>query len=283
MLTSVRGLSRAPAAAHPSAPGLEGRAARVVVFMGGPFSGLVARAAGARRRASARPGRRRVEWALAVLLACAGAGCGEQLPAPDASAPPPLSGLPVELRALQRTTTALPGSDGRLLLTVADVTRGQVIVSLATRDGEAVLAPRSMSPGDVAPFRFAETPFQLALTALDTSLLGDDAASFVVSASDGGLTEPQKIERLIEAVAALQGATFLRNGDEHGAAAAAEHLRRKWRAAGGKVATAEQFIDGVASRSSLSGEPYLIALPEGRTVPAGDWFRERLAEVEAEG
>src|SRR3712207_140649 len=65
-------------------------------------------------------------------------------------------------------------------------------------------------------------------------------------------SEPQKIERLIQTVAELKDAKFIRNGSEYDAKQAAEHLRRKWQAAGDKVSSAEQFIDLIASKSSAS-------------------------------
>jgi hypothetical protein len=98
----------------------------------------------------------------------------------------------------------------------------------------------------------------------------------------GRKTESQKIEALIGKVAALEGGVFIRNGREHGPKEAAEHLRSKWRSAGDRIATASQFIDVAGSKSSMTGKPYQIRLSDGRTVPAADWLRERLAEIESE-
>jgi len=90
-------------------------------------------------------------------------------------------------------------------------------------------------------------------------------------------SERVAIEDLLRAVDE-SGLVWIRNGSEHDAHAAAAHLRAKWQAAGARVRTAEDFIDGIASRSSLSGRPYLVRLPDGSTVPAADWLRARLAE-----
>ncbi|HJW72171.1 MAG TPA: DUF5329 family protein, partial [Geothrix sp.] len=48
-------------------------------------------------------------------------------------------------------------------------------------------------------------------------------------------TEAQKIEALIQGVASLQGAAFIRNGSEHTPREAADHLRLKWKNAGKRV------------------------------------------------
>jgi Family of unknown function (DUF5329) len=94
-------------------------------------------------------------------------------------------------------------------------------------------------------------------------------------------TEAQKIEALIQAVANLEGAVFIRNGTEHTPKAAADHLRLKWRNAGKRVKTAPEFIQYCASGSSLSGKPYEIRLQDGRTVRSRDWLWSALKRLEA--
>jgi hypothetical protein len=93
--------------------------------------------------------------------------------------------------------------------------------------------------------------------------------------------EAQTIEALIQAVANLEGAVFIRNGTEHTPKAAAEHLRLKWRNAGSRVKTAPEFIRYCASGSSVSGKPYEMRLKDGRTVLARDWLWTELKRMEA--
>lgn len=95
------------------------------------------------------------------------------------------------------------------------------------------------------------------------------------------MPEAQKIEALIQAVASLEGAVFIRNGTEHAPKAAADHLRLKWRNAGRRVKTAPDFIRYCASESSLSGQPYEIRFQDGRTVLARDWLWTELKRLEA--
>jgi hypothetical protein len=94
------------------------------------------------------------------------------------------------------------------------------------------------------------------------------------------LTEAEKIERLIAAVELLTDAKFVRNGSEHSAEEAAKHLRQKLGAGGDKITTAELFIEHIASKSSFSGKPYEIRFADGRTMPAGDFFRAELEKLE---
>lgn len=155
------------------------------------------------------------------------------------------------------------------------------MVSLTTDSGEAVLTPSSMSPEGAVPFRFGGTSYVLALKELNNAPVGDDFATFVFSTpSESALTEEGKIQRLIETVAGLRDATFIRNEREHDAQQAADHLRRKWLARAEEIETAREFIESVASRSSATGEPYRIRFPDGRVVSSGEFLRERLREIE---
>jgi len=90
--------------------------------------------------------------------------------------------------------------------------------------------------------------------------------------------ERQRIEFLLSAVEGLEGATFLRNGSAHTGKEAADHLRLKRRRAGERVRTAEDFIRLCASRSYLTGQPYLVRFAHGRTIPAEEFLRRLLEE-----
>lgn len=93
--------------------------------------------------------------------------------------------------------------------------------------------------------------------------------------------EAQKIEALILAVARLQGqAVFIRNGSEYDAKAAADHLRLKWKNAGRRVKTAQDFIRGCATGSSMSGQPYRIRFQDGREVTSADFFWTELKKLD---
>jgi len=90
----------------------------------------------------------------------------------------------------------------------------------------------------------------------------------------------EEIDYLIGRVAA-SGAHFIRNGSEYTGAQAASHLRMKLAKAGGRVHTAEEFIDGIASKSSLTGRPYELHLADGRTMRAAEWLSAELAHHRA--
>jgi len=107
------------------------------------------------------------------------------------------------------------------------------------------------------------------------------AAPARTGTSAAHLSEAQKIEALIHSVEVLKGAVFIRNGTEYDGAKAAEHLRRKLDYAGDKIRTADQFIDTLATGSSMSGKPYKIRYANGITVDSAVYFREKLRKLEA--
>lgn len=95
------------------------------------------------------------------------------------------------------------------------------------------------------------------------------------------LTESQKIDALIASIEHLPGAVFIRNGSEYDATKAAAHLRMKRDYAGKRIKTAEQFIDKLATASSMTGKPYRIRFADGRTVDSAVFFHDQLKRIEA--
>jgi hypothetical protein len=87
--------------------------------------------------------------------------------------------------------------------------------------------------------------------------------------------EKKKIEFLISSVENLKGAKFIRNGSEYDGKKAAEHLRMKLQNTL-VVQTADDFIRLCASKSSITGKPYMIRLSDGRTIKSEEYFREKL-------
>ncbi|MBK5273749.1 MAG: DUF5329 family protein [Desulfuromonadales bacterium] len=88
--------------------------------------------------------------------------------------------------------------------------------------------------------------------------------------------EIKKIDYLISSVENLKGTKFIRNGSEYTGKEAAEHLRMKLNKAGKRVRTAEDFIRLCASKSYISGKPYMIRTSDGKTMKSEDYFREKL-------
>jgi hypothetical protein len=93
------------------------------------------------------------------------------------------------------------------------------------------------------------------------------------------LSEKEKIEYLISSVEQLNDAQFYRNGEWYDATTAADHLRMKLSNAGSRVKTAQDFIDKVASCSSMTGEAYKIKYSNGKELTTKEYFTEKLNEL----
>lgn len=91
-----------------------------------------------------------------------------------------------------------------------------------------------------------------------------------------------RIEHLISSVEKLEGAKFIRNGTEYNPKDAGSHLRMKLGKVGDKVKTAEDFIDGIAAKSSTSGKPYQIRKADGTLTDTRPYFYDRLREYDKE-
>ncbi len=92
-------------------------------------------------------------------------------------------------------------------------------------------------------------------------------------------TQSPDIDALIARVAQAHDVVFIRNGSDHTAVEAAAHLQRKLSAAHGRITTAEQFIDILATRSSWTGKAYRVRFADGREVESAVWLRQLLHEI----
>jgi hypothetical protein len=128
--------------------------------------------------------------------------------------------------------------------------------------------------------------FQWPLWGILATLLS--VAAFA-NAADAGKTsgELRKIDALLDSVKS-SNVTFIRNGSEYTAPEAHEHLRKKlksaqnsWFAPPKDQWTARLFIEKVASRSSISGKPYLVRFKDGKVLEARAWLTEMLRTLEA--
>ena len=99
---------------------------------------------------------------------------------------------------------------------------------------------------------------------------------FVFAQAD---SEKKKIEFLLTEIEHLKGARFWRNGSSYSPQQAAEHLRMKWSKAGSAVKTASDFIEKIASKSSMSGKAYEIEFDNGTKVKTIDFLTRKLKEL----
>ena len=97
----------------------------------------------------------------------------------------------------------------------------------------------------------------------------------VARAETSPVDEQKKIDCLLTEIQ-QSNAHFERNGQTYTAVEAHDHMRDKWNYVGGKIKTAEQFIDYIGTKSSLSGRFYYVLTPDGRKIPSREWLTEKL-------
>jgi hypothetical protein len=102
-----------------------------------------------------------------------------------------------------------------------------------------------------------------------------------VAAYSQDSVEKEKIEALITHVEGLKGATFVRGRKTYDAASAVKFLRLKWDSKRAEVKTAGEFIRKIATVSSTTGQPYLMRMSDGNTVPFGEYLTRQLQTLEA--
>lgn len=103
--------------------------------------------------------------------------------------------------------------------------------------------------------------------------------------SAAGVTAPTVRAEIDALLGKLQasGCQFNRNGSWHTGAEAKGHLIRKleYLEDKGTVASAEQFVELAASRSSSSGKPYLVRCGSEAPVESRQWLGRELSALRA--
>lgn len=110
-------------------------------------------------------------------------------------------------------------------------------------------------------------------------------ALLAAAAATGASLPPREqadIEALLERVGA-SGCDFQRNGTWYAAAAAGDHLRRKYRVLreAGRICDAEDFIVLVGTKSSFSGEAYAVRCARTAVESGAHWLRAQLSRQRA--
>jgi len=89
-----------------------------------------------------------------------------------------------------------------------------------------------------------------------------------------------EVEKLIEFIR-VSTCTFYRNGHWYEAGKAAEHISKKYRYVQkkGLVRTAEDFITYAATKSSISGSPYLVKCGDAESQKCAEWLRTERSKL----
>ena len=90
----------------------------------------------------------------------------------------------------------------------------------------------------------------------------------------------ESINYLLDYVA-KSDAAFIRNGQTHTPQEAVNHIKAKYEHFKKEIKTPEDFIRLSASKSLLSGQPYLVRTPAGKEMHLDTWLTEALKQHRA--
>jgi len=85
----------------------------------------------------------------------------------------------------------------------------------------------------------------------------------------------ESIKFLLDYVA-KSDATFIRNGQTHTPQEAANHIKAKYEHFKSEIKTPEDFIRLAASKSLLTGQPYLVRTRDGKQMQLDAWLTAAL-------
>lgn len=110
-------------------------------------------------------------------------------------------------------------------------------------------------------------------------------AAFVLLTAGPASSQPSgQVEQTIQhLIAHVSGSDlrFVRNGTEYTPLEAAAHMEKKYRHFRDNIETADGFIELCATKSLLSGKPYLVVDRQGNEFRTSDWLRAELAAWQA--
>lgn len=117
---------------------------------------------------------------------------------------------------------------------------------------------------------------------LHAALLATALFASLADAATLSLATKNEIEALLSRLEA-SGCQFYRNGSWHSSGEAQAHLVRKldYLVGKGAVASAEQFIERAATKSSITGRAYLVKCGSSSPEQSGTWLFSQLQAMRA--
>ena len=103
------------------------------------------------------------------------------------------------------------------------------------------------------------------------------ACMLLVSGIAFSATMDEEIDFLLDTVV-NSDCVFTRNGKDHAAEDARDHLQMKRKRGARYFDSSEEFIERLASKSSWSGKPYFIQCGDEPRVTAKEWFTTLLEQ-----
>jgi hypothetical protein len=97
---------------------------------------------------------------------------------------PRLNPDPLTITVMQDGTQEMPGLQGLANVHIDDITRGQVVLSVADDAGQPLAPPKSVREGEVVSFTIKGATFYVRVAQLENKLLGGDFGEFEISSKN---------------------------------------------------------------------------------------------------
>jgi hypothetical protein len=184
----------------------------------------------------------------------------------------------VSFQLEQRADTLISFWGEKIYLHIDDITGGQT--KLTVRRGKIDLISEAAFAGDEYEFSIRGKYYRLTCNKLENFLVGYDIGHFTLEIPEGGdeirKERRRELARIGEMLELIKHAhiEFIRNGVSYTGEQAYTHLKGKWERAKNRIKTVDSFISEIASKSTFSGEYYLVRLEDGTTLKTRDWLIE---------
>jgi hypothetical protein len=181
-----------------------------------------------------------------------------------------LTPIPEAMTIFQRRSRILLGSNNYLSISLRDITAGQVLLSLKTKENTSLLTEHSIQQGHYVDFNYNKKSYRLSLLLMVNALLGRDYAVFLISPAI--MTETQKISYLLQS---LQHAKIrvLYKEQEYTGQTIALQLRKKVDNAKNANHNMINFIATISAESKKTGFYYKVVQRNGKTTELSQWFK----------
>ena len=142
--------------------------------------------------------------------------------------------------------------------------------------------PELAVPDSAEQETMAHRQSKLTRALLHAAVLAAFLCASLVHAATLSTASQAEIQALLSRLGS-SGCAFRRNGTWHTADEAQAHLQRKldYLASKGAVANAEQFIERAATRSSITGQVYLVKCASKPPLPSSEWLVFQLQDMRA--
>jgi hypothetical protein len=191
-----------------------------------------------------------------------------------------------EIKITQRGTEVIKGSEGKVELTIGDITAGSTEVRLEGVENDKVYFKKMLFEGEEGFFQYGKYYYRIKIKNFEEHTFHDDFA-FITFRKVSAEKAEGKIDSVIEVKATslspdeirnyfnqvkTSKLKFIRNGEVLADTTMAAHLENKYLLNKQDIKTKENF-KGLMSNSSITGETYKVIVNEKDTVSLVAWLK----------